>query len=268
VSISPQSSIEAELASLRDAVRAVRDAAAALGARILIVGAVARDIAYLSRGVHPPRATSDIDIAVALPGWDAYRDLRSRFPTDPGLPEHRFVTNGSVVDLVPFGGVENRDREIARPPRGDHVMSVFGFAEALDGAELVDFGPGLAVPVASVPGLAALKVVAWSERHHDKPTDGTDLRHLIRDYESWQHDRIYEEEADALVRYDFDPALVAGYLLGRDAGRLFDRPGRRRLADLVEPEAAAEGMLVRDMGGGDAARNRRLLVAFRDGLVD
>lgn len=249
--------------------RTVVDTAASLGVNVLVIGAVARDIAYLGRGLAPPRATADVDLAVAVSGWDSYEALRRRFTRDPTMPGHRVLTDGMVVDLVPFGGVEDANHDISWPPSHDHVMSVFGFAEARANADLVDLDDALRVAVTSLPGLAALKLVAWSERHFDKASDGVDLRHLARDYgDSFHFDRLYEEETGLLETHGFDPALAGAALLGRDMAALFDAAGRQRLLDIVQPQVVEDSQLVRDMGLVDRERNLELLAAFRSGLVD
>ncbi len=97
------------------------------------------------------------------------------------------------LDIVPFGGVESdagnaghsgnaATKEIAWPP--DHAirMNVAGFAEALTAAITVRVATDLAVPVASLPGQAMLKIVAWRDRHASDRKDATDLLFLLGHY--------------------------------------------------------------------------------------
>ncbi|WP_194727058.1 hypothetical protein [Noviherbaspirillum malthae] len=39
-------------------------------------------------------------------------------------------SNGYPIDIVPFGGVAQKDGQIAWPPEGDVIMNVAGYEEA------------------------------------------------------------------------------------------------------------------------------------------
>jgi predicted nucleotidyltransferase len=266
---SPRLLLSSSLRKIVEPLGVVTETARARGVDILVVGAVARDIAYAQWGREPLRATADIDVAVAVSGWAAYEELRAQFTRDPSMPAHRLVVDGTLVDLVPFGGVEDQNRTIAWPPHGDHVMSVFGFTEASTSANLVDLTPELSVPVASVPGLVALKLVAWSERAHVKPrSDGTDLGHLLRDFgDPWNYDRIYGTDVDVLDRFDFSPTAAGAALLGRDVASIFNPVDLPRLASIVEPELVEDSRLIRDMEG-TRSLSLELLIAFYVGLTE
>jgi predicted nucleotidyltransferase len=67
----------------------------AAGAPFLLVGATARDVLLWGvHGLRTYRATNDIDVAVALPGWDQYDEILrgllaiEGFSPDPKVP-HR-----------------------------------------------------------------------------------------------------------------------------------------------------------------------------------
>ena len=117
---------------------------APLGVEILIAGAFARDLHLLHRhGIEVQRQTEDIDLAFALPDWSAFETLRQGLIASGAFlsvthAAHRIRhRNNLPVDLVPFGGMESRDRTIAWPPRGELVMDVFGFREAHAAAHLL-----------------------------------------------------------------------------------------------------------------------------------
>lgn len=80
----------------------------------------------------PLRATNDVDVALAVDGWEAFGAVTAAFEPVPGA-EQRFLVAGVPVDVVPFGGVETGDGAISWPD--GHVMTVLGFAEALATAE-------------------------------------------------------------------------------------------------------------------------------------
>ena len=65
------------------------------------------------------------------------------------------------IDLVPFGDLEEVSGQIAWPPDSSFVMSTVGFREAYDSSIEIRIAADLLVRVASLAGLALLKIVAW-----------------------------------------------------------------------------------------------------------
>ena len=91
-----------------------------------------------------------------------------------------------------------------------------GEVEALQTALLVQVATGLIIRVASLAGLALLKLLAWRDRGLEDTRDATDLVTLCRHYaEAGNLDRIYAEALPALQAVDFDVELAgaARYLL-------------------------------------------------------
>jgi len=74
---------------------------------VMVVGACCRDILHSALGhSFATAATSDLDLALALTSWDAYRTLAGAFPRigDTGI---RFRIADVSVDLLPFGEIED-----------------------------------------------------------------------------------------------------------------------------------------------------------------
>jgi predicted nucleotidyltransferase len=122
-------------------------------------------------GIDTERQTEDLDFALAVPDWGTFEALQTqlvesgafqRSATDVHRLRHR---NDLPIDLVPFGNVETRDRKIAWPPRGEVVMDVFGFREALAAAHELVLPVRVRTKVVSLPALALLKIVCWQDRH-------------------------------------------------------------------------------------------------------
>ena len=92
---------------------------------------------FYAHGIKAVRATEDIGLAFALASWSHFEKLRtSLLSSDVFRPHPRgshklSYRSDVVVDLIPFGGLENADGTISWPPHGDTVMSVLGFEEAL-----------------------------------------------------------------------------------------------------------------------------------------
>jgi predicted nucleotidyltransferase len=145
--------------------------------------------------------------------------------------------------------VEQPDGQIAWPPDRSVVMSVAGYGEAFASAIPVEVEPGFAVRVASLPGLAVLKLVAWADRGTGDPRDAIDLATLLRQYgAAGNEDRLYGIEIRVLeaVNYDFD--LAGARLLGMDAGQIAAPSTRGQILALLDDPARLDRLV------GDVAR--------------
>jgi predicted nucleotidyltransferase len=257
-----------DLAHLIEPLRRLTAAARELDTDMFVVGAIARDVAFRSWGMAPLRITSDLDVAVAVPDWSSYEAMRDRFRRTAGAAAHRVEVAGAMVDLVPFGGVENPAGQIAWPPDQVFVMTVVGFAEARRAAVTVRLAMDVEVDFASPAGLMVLKLVAWAERRWSRPrSDSLDLGELLRAQgEPWNFERIYETEVDALIACDDDAAQAGAMLLGRDVRGLFGPATLGQLLSIIDGQSTVESQLIREMDGfGDL--NLELLTAFRRGLT-
>lgn len=206
------------------------EATSRLGAPFVVAGATARDIIlWHVYGQPRARATRDVDVAVCAVSWDEHRMLLTElqagghFISDSKQQQRLwFIDTGNEyklpLDIVPFGRIEQPEGSIAWPPDGDTVMNVLGFQEAVDSAVQVEIDDGLAVPVATLPALTLLKVMAWKDRRAENNKDASDLLLLLRNYlDAGNKERIWEVAEDLLNEHEFDLTLAACGLLGRDA---------------------------------------------------
>lgn len=154
------------------------------------------------------------------------------------------------------------------------MMSVAGYKDALTTAIKVELEPALIISVASLPGIAILKLFAWADRERETSKDAIDLTSLLRGYsDAGNQSRIYEDQAAiaALEAAGYDVELAGAWLLGKDAAEmssqmtheeiiaLINGPRRRRLT-----EDMARAMLGRD----DALEySDRLLQQFTNGMT-
>ena len=266
-----------ELTPLAEVVRDVLRVAKRAGAQIFVAGAVARDLwLWHSHGITTGRATADLDFAVQCEDWRQF-DLISEALVESDLEvdprkRHRFLhRNGTYVDLVPFGGIEKADRTIAWPPDGSQVMSLLGFREVL-GTTVVFHLPGnVSVPVVSLPGLVALKLIAWLDRRIREPgKDAADLDLILRSYgNAGNTERMFDEVPGLDERTDFDFELAGAELLGQDLAKTTGVELVEALRELLEIESNAEGelRLAREMRRGDEESARRRLSALLRGLT-
>jgi predicted nucleotidyltransferase len=249
-----------------------------------VVGAMARDILLNGVfGLSAGRATRDVDLAVAVEGWPQFEAIKVRlvrtgaFVSDERAAQRLYHRAASErrdypLDLVPFGGVERPGNKIAWPPDGSVVMNVAGYGEALASAVPVEVEPGFAVRVASLPGLAILKLVAWADRGIGDPRDAIDLATLLRRYgAAGNEDRLYGAEIGVLEVVNYDLDLAGARLLGMDAGRIAAPSTRGQILALFD-DAARLDRLVLDVARGlpatqDAvAAAGELLAQFKAGF--
>ena len=213
------------------------------GVQWMLIGALARDIlldrlADMSAG----RATDDVDIAVTVPSWNDFDALKAAFAKsglfEPTTTAHRLrgMSGGPFearrIDIVPFGEQIQDGPMLRWPPDQTTVMSVVGFVDAFD-ASLEITIDGLRFRVVSVPGLAALKLAAWLDRHHETTKDAVDFDRLLRTYEYViGTERLYNAENDALELTDYDVAAAAAVIFGTDVRRIASEPTLARLESL------------------------------------
>lgn len=229
---------------------AVNAAAQAEGVAHMLVGATARDILLTHvLGLEAPRATRDVDFAVAVADWKQFDAIKHRllaygkFSEGRGEGQRLYYKTEErgqhyQLDLVPFGGVAREGNQIAWPPDMNTIMNVAGYDDVLAAAEEVAFTADLVGKVVSLPGLAILKLVAWSDRGRDNPKDAQDLIHLLWNYtEAGNLDRVYEEDGVIDAGHD-DPDLAGAYLLGKDIGRISSPETRQVIVAILEQDFA------------------------------
>jgi predicted nucleotidyltransferase len=230
-----------------------------LGVEWMVTGAAGRVL--LLEGVYGlphGRATRDVDLGIMVESWDHYQALvtrlqeDARFSPDPKQQQRLRFGDAGLLDLVPFGGIENEGRTIRWPPDGDFAMSVLGFREAYADAVPVKLD-GLIVPVVSPVGLMLLKLVVWSERHWAQPgKDAADLAYVLRHYSSILTEKVlFDEYFDTVEASGYDLDLAASRVLGKKIALLAKQDAGDFILSLLEEELLQEtdSVLVRDVNG-------------------
>ncbi|MEE4376833.1 MAG: nucleotidyl transferase AbiEii/AbiGii toxin family protein [Candidatus Competibacteraceae bacterium] len=249
----------------------------------LLVGALARDLLlHYGYGIRITRATEDIDLAIVVSDWQEFEAVRNALlaggcfvPHKGAMHKLRHRRHG-WVDLVPFGAVERLDGTIAWPPGGEEIMAVFGYQEASVTAAHALLPQGQVVRVVSLPMLAALKLLAWKDRHKFAPgKDAIDLMLILHSYlEAGNTERLYGDMA-YLLTDDFDFEPTGAWLAGRDIHTLLQQHSSRadtmikRAAEILLPELDLDGSLtlVMQMSAAEPERAHQLLAAFYRGLT-
>lgn len=247
----------------------------------LVVGAMARDLLlHYNLNVRVTRATQDLDIAFAVADWQEFSRVRNELLlTNVFKPVHAVIhrlvyKTGMPIDLIPFGGVETSESRIVWPA-DQNIMGVLGYREARDSAIEVTLPMNQSAMVVSLPMLAILKLLAWSDRHMTSPRkDAVDFFLILKNYLKGENsERLYSEAAHLLKDDDFDYEEAGAWLAGYDAAKSivqYSEHPKRILSTVVEilkPEVDVDGQL-RMVGetGVDANYNFGLLISFEDGV--
>lgn len=164
-------------------------------------------------------------------------------------------------------------------------MNVIGYTDALEGAVTLRVAADLSIKVASLPGLALLKLFAWQDRHRESSKDAWDLRLILTSYAAAGNGlRLYDE--GVMEVEGFAAQRAACRLLGRDVAPLAAAPTRASLIVLLDRQlqVSSPAGLIEDMayarpdgafragsmfdGGVAIERARGWLESFRAGFDD
>ena len=126
---------------------------------------------------------------------------------------------------MPFGrGIEEPRAVIHWPSDITTVMSVAGFAEVL--ASNTE-SAGQRIRLASVPGLAIFKLVAWSDRGTTTDKDAVGFSRLLSTYEHVVGpDDLYVAHLAAREENDFEPDATEASLPGAHMRAIQNDRGR------------------------------------------
>lgn len=201
----------------------------------LLIGAYARDAhVHLRAGLPLPRATSDVDIGIAVPDPVVFDRELERLEPRGTLRTRRELPRESgldlPVDVLPFGGIGTGGIVTV----DDLQYDVRGIEDAFREAELVDLGCGVRVRIPSLAALIGLKLIAWAMRR--KSTDAKDLASLLDVTGEEPYSDLLWSAADGTGTYDFELALEGPYLQGRLLAATFRAPALARVVDVLDPD--------------------------------
>lgn len=246
----------------------------------VIIGASARDILMTHVfGIDAGRATRDVDLAIALENWEQFDAIKAKFVERGDFTQasgqtyrlhYREKDFGTAypLDLIPFGPIADEDNLIAWPPDMQVVMSVAGYAEALDTAAQIDLGNGLVSNVVSIPAMAALKLLAWQNRGLENGKDAQDFYFILKNYYRAGNDvRLYDDAFSILEASAFDLELAGASLLGQDMGQILQPETHQAISDLLDGELRERLLIHMDLSLlADTAVVLRFLEHFERGL--
>lgn len=222
-----------------------------------LVGAVARDIRLSAgEGFTARRKTNDVDIAVLLDNEEQFYAIKDALVTTGEFEESEYkpikllYKKYMEVDLMPFGEIENEERELQLSRHTMLVMDMNGFKEVYPFAETITVANDLILNVCSLEGLVILKLISNAD-NPDRTKDITDIEHLLEVYFDLNSHEIYTDYMDVMELYDTDiPAylqLVSARLIGRKMNTIINNypKTKEKLKTILgkRPVAAWQAML-------------------------
>ena len=228
---------------LIELLRKLTDSFGRMDREFYVIGATARDIIVQQLlDTASTRRTRDLDIAIAIPDWDAFEQIKERLVADGFKKSNdmyqRFYNGAYEVDIVPYGVVAKEDDNIYWPPEEVVAMSVKGFDEVLSEAITVSIDDEFKVKIASLHGLFLLKLNAWLDRNAKTSKDAEDMSFILSNYFMANLDREIHQEV-----YDwenFDEYIVGGYWLAHDLVTLLNVNQLNYYKEVIEGELAKE----------------------------
>ena len=213
-----------------EALYLLKGIADSLGIPFFVVGAFSRDLILKhGYGIDPRRKTGDVDLGVEVANWKQFEKLKESLIAtgqfSPTSDKQRLRCVTILIDILPFGPITDRDKKISWPPEHEIIMSMVGFEEAYEYSLTfrLSSDPELDIKLASLPGLAIMKLISWNEKYPNRKRDAEDLLFIINKYEeAGNTERLYEEDLPLLQEENFDTKLAGTRLLGRDMARISD----------------------------------------------
>ena len=228
---------------LVELLRKLTDSFSKMDREFYVIGATARDIIMQQLlDTESKRRTRDLDIAIAIPDWDAFEQVKQSLIAD-GFEksrdmQQRFYYGEYELDIVPYGVVAKEDDNIYWPPEEVVAMSVKGFDEVLSEAITVSIDDEFKVKIASLHGLFLLKFNAWLDRNAKTSKDAEDMSFILSNYFMANLDREIHQEV-----YDwenFDEYIVGGYWLAYDLVTLLNTKQLNYYKEVIEDELTKE----------------------------
>jgi len=177
---------------------------ARLQADLVVIGAVA----YQHYFPETDRHTGDIDSAIAL-DLEEFAELErflvsANWTRRPAL-EHRWRSSrGNLLDLLPAGKGLREAKQVTWP-NSQFTMSLIGFDHVFANAEQVMLADQLRIKIIPPIVLMLLKIVAFMDDQNRRAKDLSDIRLLLKSYES-SSDRLFSDAVLDAGLQDFDLA--------------------------------------------------------------
>ena len=185
-----------------------------------LIGAQSRDV-WTNHIDIDKRVTRDIDYCVLINDRGTWNELNTylieveKFERDKNEP-YRFYLGDDVIDLIPFGGIEQNGEVILDNPPME--LSVYGCKEVAEEAEII-YGK---YKVVTLPGLCILKLIAHDEKP-ERVKDWQDVLMILHNYSEIAGAQLYEGFYDDLIAGDFEFKVASARMLGRNMQEILQK---------------------------------------------
>ncbi|MBD0296708.1 MAG: hypothetical protein ICV84_16165 [Flavisolibacter sp.] len=143
------------------------------------------------------------------------------------------------VDLIPFGEIENEEREVRFTKPKAFTLQMPGFSEAFPFIEPVQISC-FRLNACPLEGIVMLKLISHDDRP-ERTHDLTDIDNIIDNYFDWNADEIFGEHNDLFENYDvhdpkFYQPMIAAHVIGIRMNRLLARSPelKRRVVKILK----------------------------------
>ncbi len=216
---------------VRDILISIRNTMDRLGFDFFLIGGIARDIMITGMGDMPlSTRTKDVDIAVLISNEDDFHNLKKEFMEKENFRSTKensfalFTTDGTVVDISPFGELTDSNYKIQVAGTGMTSIQVDGFSEVYVSAVInIEIDAKLKLKVCSIPGLVILKLIALDDRPEMRTKDAEDIARIINIYFDLYEDEIYAKHYDLFDDDLDDLKLLSSRVLGRHLGAIIEK---------------------------------------------
>jgi len=191
-----------------------------------IIGALARDIIITGKyDISISRATNDVDIAVLIPNYSVYDNLRKHLKEN-GFYEHktegyRLYNQTIILDLLPFGDIENSENVVKIYGEEIRELSVLGLNELKEHTEIIEYTDDKSFKVTTLPAICVLKLIAWNDKPAERTDDIDDFVFMLSKYFDMFYKEICNNNYD-LLDENYNPDFVSAHCLGRDIANVLN----------------------------------------------
>jgi predicted nucleotidyltransferase len=267
---------------LTDLLKALERGFSKFGVDFYLVGAVSRDI--WMNGVNkiaPKRTTGDIDFAVFINDKGVFEQLYSYLIAEEEFSPYKgnaFVLiykDGTEIDLLPFGEIEDETRRVTVTGTGYTSVHVDGFREVYEN-DLPEIELGEhQFKVCTLPGIVLLKMIAWDDRPEARRDDILDISDILHHYFDMRKDIIWDEHFDLFEDEGAELPNIAAKVMGREikaiasrSNHLHDRIESILNANTIVAETSKMAGIMVEYYQNTAEENLRLLRFLKAGYEE
>ena len=269
-----------------EVLEAISNIAVSLEISFFVCGALARDIIlYNVFEVEIKRATEDVDFGVMAESWDEFQQLTKKMNQSKHFrkdkdPQRFYYKDDFPIDIVPFGKISKPNNIISWPDCEGVVMNTLGFEEAYGDSVsiLLRKAPELKLKIASLRGLAAIKLISWKDRYPERSKDAKDFEYIALNYiDAGNLERVYSgKDSDISEIDDADYELMSARLMGRDVAEILNFEAKDYILKILETETGEQKSykFIEDMRQGnyihrnDFDMRLKLLESFKQGFIE